>query len=241
VEAPTVVQVSSVVAPDLTDVGFAEKATVGAAGVGVVDVTVTEALFWTVPPVPVHVREYAALWVRPAIALLPEVACVPVQPPEAMQLVAFVELHCNMVCPPDVMLAGFAVRVSVGAGAGGGATGTGVTVTATDWLTEPPAPEQAITKLVLVDSGPTDWLPEVAFEPLHPPLAVQEVAFAVLHVKVTWDPATTLPAFEVNVSVGAGVGGGGVVPPVPPPDPPPDPEPDPVEVPAPRGTIAHTA
>jgi hypothetical protein len=54
-----VVQVSSVVPPGLTEVGFAEKLTVGTLGVGVgVDVvTVTEALCWTVPPEPVHDRE----------------------------------------------------------------------------------------------------------------------------------------------------------------------------------------
>jgi hypothetical protein len=240
-EAPVVDQLRSVVPSNLTDVGFAEKLTVGPVEVVVDDVTVTEALFWTVPPLPTHVSEYVALWVSPVIALLPDVAWVPAQPPEAVQLVALAELHCNVVCPPEVTLVGLAVKESVGAAAGGGVTGTAVTVTATDWLTEPPAPEQANTKLELADRGPTDWLPEVALVPLHPPLAVQEVAFAVLHVRVTDEPDCTLLAFDASVSVGAGAGGGGVVPPEPLPDPLPDPEPEPAELPAPRGTIAHTA
>jgi hypothetical protein len=90
------------------------------------------------------------------MVLLPDVACVPVQPPEAEQLVAFVELHCKVVCPPLTTLVGLALKVSVGAGAGVGVgVGGAVTVTATDLLTDPPVPEQASTKVVLPVRGPT--------------------------------------------------------------------------------------
>src|SRR5262245_46018217 len=148
------------------------------------------------------------------MALLPEVACVPLQPPEAVQLVAFVELHCRVVCPPLTTLVGLAPKVSVGAGVGVGVgVGGAVTVTATDLLTDPPLPEQASTNVVLVVKAPEDWVPDVASEPLHPPLAVHEVAFVVLQVRLTAEPDTTLLALAARVSVGAG--GGVVVPPVP--------------------------
>ena len=82
---------------------------------------------------------------------------MPVQPPEAEQLVAFVELHCKVVCPPLTMLVGLALSVSVGAGVGVGVgvgAGAAVTVTATDLLVEPPLPEQASTKVVLLVRAP---------------------------------------------------------------------------------------
>jgi len=62
---------------------------------------------------------------------------------------------------------------------------------------------------------------------------VHDVAFVVLHVRLTVEPDTTLVALAARVSVGAG---GVVVPPVPP-----VPVLVPLDVPAPRGTIAQTA
>ena len=53
--------------------------------------------------------------------------------------------------------------------------------------------------------------PEIAFVPLHPPLAVQEVALLELHVNVVEPPDVTLVGDAEIVTVGAGVGGG-VVP-----------------------------
>lgn len=53
--------------------------------------------------------------------------------------------------------------------------------------------------------------PEIAFVPLHPPLAVQEVALLELHVNVVEPPDVTLVGDAEIVTVGVGVGGG-VVP-----------------------------
>ena len=53
--------------------------------------------------------------------------------PEAVQLVAFVELHVNVDDPPVAILVGDAVSVTVGACA---------IVTVADFDTEPPVPEQ---------------------------------------------------------------------------------------------------
>ena len=46
----------------------------------------------------------------------PLVAFVPVQPWEAVQLVAFVELHDSVLAAPALTVVGEAVRVTVGAG-----------------------------------------------------------------------------------------------------------------------------
>ncbi len=51
---------------------------------------------------------------------VPEVAFVPVQPPEAVQLVALVELQVRVLEFPEVMLEGEAERVTTGAGVGAG-------------------------------------------------------------------------------------------------------------------------
>jgi len=47
---------------------------------------------------------------------LPLVGFAPLQPPEALQLVALVELHVSVEEPPLVTEAGLAVSVTVGAG-----------------------------------------------------------------------------------------------------------------------------
>jgi hypothetical protein len=60
------------------------------------------------------------------------VALLPVQPPEAVHEVAFVELHVSVDVPPLAMTVGFAVNVTVGAG-------TTVTV-AVATLLVPPVP-----------------------------------------------------------------------------------------------------
>lgn len=59
-------------------------------------------------------------------------------------------------------------------------------------------------KVVVASSGPVDWLPDVAFVPLHPPLAVQDVAAVALHVSVALPPATTLVGTTLNDRVGVG-------------------------------------
>jgi hypothetical protein len=77
---------------------------------------------------------------------------------------------------------------------------------------EPPAPEHVKPKSVLLVSGPTCALPEVALLPLHPPEAVQLVAFVELQVSVGVPLVATEVGLGENVSVGAGVD-----PPPPPP------------------------
>jgi len=64
---------------------------------------------------------------------VPDVAWLPVQLPDAVQLVAFVELQVKVDDPPDAMLTGDADNVTVGIGAID-------TVAVCD--VEPPVPEQ---------------------------------------------------------------------------------------------------
>jgi hypothetical protein len=58
---------------------------------------------------------YVVLAVSAPVDTLPLVACAPVQPPEAVQPVAFVELQVSVEDPPLPMFAGLALNVTVGA------------------------------------------------------------------------------------------------------------------------------
>ena len=95
--------------------GLAPNVTAGA-GVVVPVVTVTDVVALLMPPGPVQDSMKLAVAVRAAVGWLPLVATVPLQAPEAVQEVAFVELQLMVELPPDAMLAGEALRDSVGAG-----------------------------------------------------------------------------------------------------------------------------
>jgi hypothetical protein len=69
-----------------------------------------------VPPAPVQISEYDVLVVRALVLWLPLGALAPLQPPEAVQEVALVEVHVNVDTPPLATEAGFAVSVTVTAG-----------------------------------------------------------------------------------------------------------------------------
>jgi hypothetical protein len=124
---------------------------------------------------------------------------LPDQSPEAVQLVASVELQVRVEEAPLATLVGLAVSVTVGEGGGGA-----VTVTVAVLLSLPPAPLQVSVKSVVATNVPVDALPLVAIVPDHPPEAVQPVAFVELHVKVEAEPATMLAGFAVSVTIGAG-------------------------------------
>jgi len=69
------------------------------------------------------------------VLALPLIDLLPDQPPEAVQLVAFVEDQLSVADPPLLMLVGFALKLTVGlAGA--------ETLTVTDRVAPPPAPLQ---------------------------------------------------------------------------------------------------
>lgn len=56
-----------------------------------------------------------------------------------------------------------------------------------------------------VEVGETDWLPEVASEPLQAPEAVQEVALVLLQLRVLEEPLVIVEGEAEIETVGAGV------------------------------------
>ena len=125
----------------------------------------------------------------------PDVAFVPVQLPEALLLVAFVELHVSVEEPCAATVVGDAVNVTVGAGA---------IVTVADCDVEPPVPEQLSVYVPFAVNAPVLCVPDVALLPVQPPDAVQLVAFVELHVSVEEPPDAMLIGDAANVTVGTG-------------------------------------
>jgi hypothetical protein len=182
----------SVEAPPLaTDVGMAVSVTIGAGAT--VTLAVTTLL---VPPVPLQLSEYEAVALRAPVLCVLLVALVPLQLPDAVQEVAFVELHVSVEEPPLAIEVGFAVNVTVGAG-------TTVTV-AMAALLLPPAPVQVNEKDAVAVSAEVLCVPLMVLAPLQPPEAVHVAALVELHVNVDAAPLATEVGFAVNVAVGVG-------------------------------------
>jgi hypothetical protein len=132
---------------------------------------------------------------------LPAVALVPLQPPDAVHEVAFVEVHVKALLPPLLTVVGDADNMTAGTGV--------VLMTETDALAwaVPPAPLQLSMNVASAFNAPVPWLPEAAFAPLQPPDAVHEVALVDVHVNVLPAPLLT----DVGAAVSATDGGGVVL------------------------------
>jgi hypothetical protein len=183
--------VSEEAAPLAIEVGFAASVTAGVPGT----VTVAVAIL-LVPPAPVHVNENDVVAVSAPVLWLPPVASAPLQPPEAMQEVALVELHVSVDAPPLTMDVGFAVSAIIGAG-------TTLTV-AVAILLVPPAPVHVNENDVVAVSAPVLWLPLVASAPLQPPEAVHDVAADELQISVEAVPLLTVVCAAPRDAVGCG-------------------------------------
>ena len=126
----------SVAEPPLaTVVGVAVNVTEGAAGC--VTVTFTDCV--VSPPAPVQVNANAELAVNAPVDAVPEVALVPLQLPDAVQDVAFVDDQVSVAAEPETTADGATASVTVGAS---GAVGGCVTLAMTVWPAVPPAPAQ---------------------------------------------------------------------------------------------------
>lgn len=147
------------------------------------------------PPGPVHVSVKDWSLVRFPVEAEPLVASAPLQPPEAVQEVAFVEDQVSVALSPLVTVLGLAESVTVGCGC--------VTDTVADCEALPPAPTQFMEKIVLAFRGPVDCEPLTARLPFQPPLAVQEVALVADHVSVDALPAVMEEGLALRVTVGA--------------------------------------
>jgi hypothetical protein len=144
--------------------------------------------------VQLNVKSVAA--VMAAVVSVPLIAFAPDQPPDAVQLVAFVELQVSIVVPPLVTLVGFALKVTVGTG--------GVTVTFAVAFASPPAPVQVSVNVLFAVRAAEAALPDIAFEPVQAPDAVQLVASIELHVSMVVAPLATVVGLADNATVGAG-------------------------------------
>ena len=121
---------------------------------------------------------------------------LPLQPPEAVQEVALVELQVSVDAPPLATVVGFAVKVTVGAG---------ITVTvAVTTLLVPPVPVQANEYDALAVRALVLCVPLVALVPIQAPEALQEVALVALHVSVDVPPLAIEVGFADSVTFGAG-------------------------------------
>jgi hypothetical protein len=134
---------------------------------------------------------------------VPLAANVPLQPPEATQDVALVELQVSVEAPPLGTFVGFAVNVAVG-------TGLAFTVTVAETAElVPPEPAQVREYVVSVVKAPVLWAPLVANAPVQPPEAVQDVASVELQVNMAASPLlTVLGETDIDAVGGDAVGGG---------------------------------
>ena len=128
----------------------------------------------------------------------PLVASLPLQPPEAMQEVAFLDDQDSVELLPLATVLGLALKLTVGAGE--------VTVTVADCAALPPAPVQVSVYVAFAVRAPVDWEPLVAWLPDQPPEAVHEVAFVVDQLKVELLPLAMELGLAARLTVGAGVG-----------------------------------
>ncbi len=131
--------------PEVTEPGLAVIETDGGLGPAI---TVTITLLEVVPPAPVQLSVNVVFATSDPETCDPEVDLPPDHPPDALQVVAPVELQDRFVVLPELTVVGFAVNVKVG--------GAAFTVTVTLSEAEPPGPVQVIRKLVVVDKFPVD-------------------------------------------------------------------------------------
>jgi hypothetical protein len=191
------VQVRVEAPPEATDVGEALSVSVGAGA----EPTTMETLRFTEPPAPVQVNVYVASALSGPTVAEPNVARLPDQAPLAVHDVAFALVHESRELPPNATLVGDALNDRLGAG-----IDCAVTVTLSDAL--PPSPVHVSVNVVAVSIAPVDAEPTVGLEPVQPPLAMHDVALALVHDSVVDCPCTTVALLAVRSTVGAAGAGG---------------------------------
>ncbi len=97
-------------------------------------VTLTVVLCDAEPPAPVQTKVYLVAAVSAAVRCEPLIGSLPLQPPEAVHVVALFDDQLSVDAAPLVTVLGAAVRVTDGAGV--------VTETVADCAALPPAPLQ---------------------------------------------------------------------------------------------------
>jgi hypothetical protein len=120
----------------------------------------------------------------------------PAQAPEPTHEVAFVADQESVALPPLFIALGPTLSVTVGADA--------LTETVADCAALPPMPVHVSVKVALADNTPVDCEPLIPLLPLHPPDAVQAVAFVADQVSVELVPLATELGAALSRTVGAG-------------------------------------
>jgi len=111
---------------------------------------------------------------------VPETARLPLHPPLAVHEVALVDDQVSFDEDPAVIEVGLAAMDAVGAAA--------FTDTVVDALADPPPPEQVMPYDV-VAAGVTFCVPATGMLPLHPPVAVHDVALVADQLSADDEPA----------------------------------------------------
>ena len=132
-------------------------------------------------------------------ASLAAVALLPDQAPDAVHDVASVDNQVNVVELPESTDEGLATSDTVGGGGGG----CPFTITVTDPVMLLPAPTQNRLNVLVIVSGPTVWLSDMALAPDQAPLASQDVAFVTDHVNVDEPLISTEEGLVVKDMMGA--------------------------------------
>ena len=154
------------------------------------------------PPAPVQTSENVVETVSGPTLTVPEVGRAPGQlaePPEAVHAVALLDAQLSVVLPPDEILVGLAVKLVMLA------AGSALTVTVADRVTSVVPTQRSVYVVVAV--GVTVSVPPVALLlPVHPPLAVQALAWLAFQVSVAFPPVVIAVGAAVSERV---VGAGG--------------------------------
>jgi hypothetical protein len=122
-------------------------------------------------------------------------ALLPLQPPDAVQAVAFVADQVSVELVPLATELGAALISTVGAGE--------LTETAADCVALPPGPVHVNEYVELADTAPVDCEPVSPLEPLQPPDAVQEVALVLDQASVEEVPEFTMLGVALSMTIGA--------------------------------------
>jgi len=114
-------------APEPTVLGLAFRVTDGRG-----ELTVTTTDCDAAPPAPSQIKLKSVVLVRGPVDTVPLVAWAPVQPPDAVQVVAFVDVQVSVAVPPLAIVVGEALSVTDGA--------TAVTTISVDCVVVPLGP-----------------------------------------------------------------------------------------------------
>ena len=156
-------------------------------------VTVTERA--AEPPGPVQLKVKMVVAASVPVEVPPLlVGFDPLQPPLAVQALAFVVLQLSIATLPEVTTIGVEVSVMVGAGE--------ETVTVNDAVPMPPRPLQSSVKDDVLPSAVISSVPLVGLLPLHAPEAVHAVALVAFQSSVVEPPESTVAGVAVKVTVG---------------------------------------